>query len=236
MGVLTPDAVKPLREALPKVQGLLVGPGLTQEQETIRFVHELLGAGLKTRPGTRIGFTAAADPPDAAEEEDPALPPMVIDADALNALAGSDEWPHWLQDRRAVLTPHPGEMARLLHLEDAGEVQQQRWETVREAATQWGQIVVLKGAHTVIGFPDGRVVVSPFANPALATAGTGDVLAGLIVGLLAQGVQPDQAAIAGVYLHGLAAEQMRNAENGSGLLAGDLALRIPVAMQALRQL
>jgi NAD(P)H-hydrate epimerase len=100
-------------------------------------------------------------------------------------------------------------------------------------AAQWDQVVVLKGAHTVVAAPDGRLVVQPFANPSLATAGTGDVLAGAIVGLRAQGLGPFEAAVAGSYLHGLAGEMAGQEWGTAGMVAGDL---IPSLAAAIRRL
>ena len=131
------------------------------------------------------------------------LPPTVADADGLNTLARIPEWwERWPSS--AVLTPHPGEMARLTG--DTGG--SSRLDSALEAAAHWNKTVVLKGAHTVVAHPDGSAMLSPFANPALATAGTGDVLAGAIVGLLAQRATLEDAAQLGVYLHALAGERV----------------------------
>ena len=158
-------------------------------------------------------------------------PPAVVDADGLNALASEDGW--WKKlGREAVLTPHPGEMSRLMGA-STGEVQRDRIGTAREAARKWGKTVVLKGAHTVVARADGHAVVSPFANPALASAGTGDVLAGTIAGLLAQGLGAWEAAMAGVYLHGLAGEMGREEVGEAGLLASDLLPLLPRAIRGV---
>ena len=97
----------------------------------------------------------------------------------------------------------------------------------REAARRFGCTVVLKGAHSVVAAADGRTALSPFANPLLATAGSGDVLAGMIGGYLAQGMEPFQAACLGVYLHGAAGESLREELGDAGLLAGEIAARLP---------
>jgi NAD(P)H-hydrate epimerase len=102
-------------------------------------------------------------------------------------------------------------------------------------AQNWGSVVVLKGAFTVVASPDGRVVVIPFANPGLASAGSGDVLAGAIVGLRAQGMGAYEAAVAGAYLHGLAGELVRADLGDMGMVAGDLPLRLPLALRRVRQ-
>jgi NAD(P)H-hydrate epimerase len=108
-----------------------------------------------------------------------------------------------------------------------------RVEAAREAAREWGQVVVLKGARTVIANPDDRVAVSPFENPALASAGTGDVLAGTIGALLAQGLGTFEAAQLGVYLHGMAGEAVRARIGDAGLLASDLTIELPLARKRL---
>jgi NAD(P)H-hydrate epimerase len=109
------------------------------------------------------------------------------------------------------------------------DVQQTRVATARSQAAEWGQVVVLKGAYTVVAGPDGRTVIEPFANPGLATAGTGDVLAGTIVALRAQGLGAFEAAAAGAYLHGLAGELARRELGAAGMVAGDVLARLPEA-------
>ena len=162
------------------------------------------------------------------------LPPTVIDADALNVLARSDE-PEWWErlPRPAVVTPHPGEMGRLAD-EPATTVQQDRIGAALRSADKWNKVVVLKGAHTVVASPEGHAMVSPFANPGLASAGTGDVLAGVVAGLLAQNLDLESAAALGVYLHGLAGERVRRGIGDAGMLAGDLLPALPQATRELR--
>ena len=150
----------------------------------------------------------------------------MLDADALNMLAELPEWWAGLYGE-AVVTPHPGEMSRLTGLSTA-EVNAHRMVLAEQYAAQWGVTVVLKGAYTVVASPEGSVRVSPFANPALATAGSGDVLAGVIAGLVAQGASPFDAAACGVYLHGAAGEQARQAMGDAGVLAGDLLPLLPL--------
>ena len=235
MGVISPDAVKVLDGQITKYQAILVGPGLGQDKELTRFVQQLLAtAGTTAVKGKRIGFTAGEDSAgEGCSDEARIMPPLVLDADALNALATEKEW--WTSvPAGSILTPHPGEMARLLH-GSRDEVQADRVAVARQAALDWTQIVVLKGAHTIIAHPDGRVYILPFANPILASAGTGDVLAGTIVGLLAQGLSPLDAAIVGAFVHGMAAEEIEFSRNMScGAVASDLAACIPIAMQRLR--
>lgn len=148
--------------------------------------------------------------------------PTVLDADGLNALAGD---PSALGRRRGapalVLTPHPGEMARLCGLSTAA-VQERRLGVARDAAARFGAVVVLKGARTVVAAPDGELIVNPTGNAGMATAGTGDVLAGLLGALLGQGLAPAQAASLGVYVHGAAGDRLRLERGQLGLIASDL--------------
>lgn len=152
--------------------------------------------------------------------------PVVIDADALTALAGHTEILPAMQAQK-VLTPHPGEMARLTGLEIA-EIEADRINVAKKYAEQWQAIVVLKGAPTVIGCPNGTVYVNSTGNSSLATGGSGDVLTGIIAGLAAQEISLQEAAICGVYLHGLAAELTGI---DIGLAAGELAALLPQARE-----
>ncbi len=224
MGVVNAAALRVLSEQLPAYSALLIGPGLGQDKETVELIHRLFGM-LNNAP-QRIGFRRDQDP----SPDQVALPPLVIDADALNALALVEKW--WERvPPDSILTPHPGEMARLMGCPMPAD----RIAVAAEQARLWQQIVVLKGAHTVIAAPDGRTTVLPFANPALATAGSGDVLAGAIVGLLAQGLPPFDAAVCGAYLHGLAGHMLAVQMGSAGLLASDLVPALPLAMRQLRQ-
>jgi ADP-dependent NAD(P)H-hydrate dehydratase / NAD(P)H-hydrate epimerase len=172
--------------------------------------------------------------------EDAASAPAVLDAEALRSLATADGW--WTATTRpCVLTPHAGEFARLragsghdpaedgdLVGDDAARV-----AVAKAAAADWGQVVVLKGARTVVAAPDGTASVAPFENPALASGGTGDVLAGIIGALLAQGLSTGDAARLGVYLHGLAGESVRERLGDAGLLASDLPDPVALARKRL---
>jgi NAD(P)H-hydrate epimerase len=154
---------------------------------------------------------------------------MVVDADGLKLLAQIKDWDRRLPEN-SVLTPHPGEMSVLTGL-SVDKIQEDRLGSAEKFAKKWGHIVVLKGAFTVIAAPDGRTAVLPVASPALARAGTGDVLAGLIVGLRAQGMGAFEAAVAGAWLHaqaGLAAAEILGST--AGVLAGDLLDEIPDLM------
>ncbi len=155
--------------------------------------------------------------------------PVVVDADALYAVAAA---PDLCQGRESptVITPHPGEAAHLLGI-DAAEVNRDRRAAAEELATRFGATAVLKGAGTVIADPAGEVWINPTGGPALATGGTGDVLAGAVGGLLAQGCDAVTAAALAAYLHGLAADRMATAV---GLRAGDLADALPEALAYVR--
>lgn len=194
-------------EALNKIgeyDALLVGSGLGQSNKTTKLMKSIL---------------------------DKKLPPAVIDADGLNILSQVGEW--WRRlGSNVILTPHPGEMARLTG-KSVREIQANRNDVAQYFAKKWNKIIVLKGANTVIVSPAGKVSLSPFANPVLATAGTGDILSGVIVGLLVQGLESLNAACAGVYIHGLAGEEFSKKTSKTGMLASDLLLLIP---QIIRQL
>jgi hydroxyethylthiazole kinase-like uncharacterized protein yjeF len=181
-------------ENLNRATALLVGPGFGLEETTKDFLAKLL----ETR-----------------------LPPLVVDADGLKLLAQIPDW-HMKLPAPAVLTPHPGEMSVLTGLSKE-EIQNNREAIAAKYAKQWGHIVVLKGAFTVIADPNGRIAVIPVASSALARAGTGDVLAGLIVGLRAQGVEAFEAALAGAWIQaqaGLAA--LEGVGSAASVLAGDV--------------
>jgi NAD(P)H-hydrate epimerase len=235
LGAIAQAAADKLMAEMKGYSALLVGCGLGKDKETAAFLRSLLSRPEEiTHPGMRpIGFAARRAEPKSKEHDKVELPPLVLDGDALNLLA---DWPEWADHLPAgsVLTPHPGEMARLTGL-SVDEVQADRVSVASENAAKWKQVVVLKGASTVIAEPGGKVYVSPFSNAALATAGTGDVLAGTIVGLLAQGLEPVEAACAGVYLHGVAGKMLEAQFGPAGGLAGDLARLMPLAQKALRE-
>jgi ADP-dependent NAD(P)H-hydrate dehydratase / NAD(P)H-hydrate epimerase len=204
-GALTPEAAASVRQSLEGYAVLLAGCG--------------------------VGAAAADAMRALLLELDSDLRGVVIDADGLNALATTADWSARLP-KNAVMTPHPGEMSRLTGMSVA-DIQGARLETARRYAAEWGVTLVLKGANTVIAAADGRTWLSPFANPALASAGTGDVLAGVIAGLLAQGLESPEAAACGVYLHGMAGDAVRADLGPAGLMASDLLPEIPRAIKAL---
>jgi hydroxyethylthiazole kinase-like uncharacterized protein yjeF len=201
-GVIAAEAAPLILSQMADYTVTLIGPGLTVEARG--FMEQLL---------------------------DRVNGPLVLDADALNILAQIDHW--WTRvPPQAILTPHPGEMARLTGL-SLKEIEADRERVAIEFARQWEQVVVLKGAFTVIAAPDGRSILLPFANPALATAGSGDVLAGTITALRAQGMPAYEAALCGAYLHGAAGEMARRDIGSAGVMAGDLLTRLPRVLATL---
>ncbi|PKN82892.1 MAG: NAD(P)H-hydrate dehydratase, partial [Chloroflexi bacterium HGW-Chloroflexi-9] len=211
-GALDADSARALLRALAgsKARALLVGPGIGASDGTRAFVQHLL-AGLD---GVSEGLNAA-----------------VLDADALNLLGGEAEWWTRLTLPR-VLTPHPGEMARLTGL-TVSQVQAARLDTALEYAARTGSVIVLKGAGTIVAAPDGRARISEAATSALAHAGTGDVLAGLIAGLIAQGLEPFDAATAAVYLHAETARQVAEVYGDASTLASDLLRVLPEVRKSI---
>ena len=207
LGVATANL---LLGSLKNYDAILVGPGLG---EAASFLGALLD-GLR----------------EPVEGQHP--PPLVVDADGLNLLAALPDWPGRLPPQ-SVLTPHPGEMARLIGRARDEERDGDRVASARGRAAEWGHVVVLKGAFTVIAAPDGRAALLPFANPILAVGGSGDVLAGIITGLLAQGMAPYEAAVLGGYLHGAAGQLAGDYWGRAGLLAGELADWVSQVRRAL---
>lgn len=191
---LTAESARTLAVDLSSYKAMLVGPGLGKADD---FLTELLSVD--------------------------SLPPLVIDADGLNILARQNDWPNLLPPN-TILTPHPGEMARLMDVPLSELKEMERVALARRQAAEWGCVVLLKGAYTVVAAPDDRCVLLPFANPALAVAGSGDVLSGIIVALLGQGLESFEAAVLGGYLHGVAATA---SGLDSGLLAGEISDQLP---------
>jgi hydroxyethylthiazole kinase-like uncharacterized protein yjeF len=203
-----------LIHSLEGYRSLLVGPGLGQSPYIREVILELLES-LRSMP-------------------DEQRPHLVVDADGLNNLSALEEW--WtLLPAGSVITPHPGEMSRLCkdHKVSGGGID--RLELARSKAREWQVTLVLKGACSIIAHPDGRTRLNWIANPALATAGTGDVLAGMIVGLLAQKLHPFDAASAAVFLHAAASELVSARIGRSGLLAPDLLPEIPAALHNIQR-
>jgi hydroxyethylthiazole kinase-like uncharacterized protein yjeF len=199
-GTVASEAVAPLLERLEAADALAIGPGLTTNESTVAFVRDTM-------------------------RRSPV--PLVLDADGLNAFSGDAVA---FQDREAdaVLTPHVGEFARITGVKPR-DLDADRPAHVRALAEQAGAVTLLKGSRTVIAQPGGRLFVNVTGSPILATAGTGDVLTGMIGGLLARGVAPLESAAAAAYLHGLAG-QFAGRDLGEGALAGDVLERVPEAV------
>ncbi|MGZ6366422.1 MAG: NAD(P)H-hydrate dehydratase [Ktedonobacteraceae bacterium] len=201
-----------LLDHLEGYRSLLIGPGLGQSPSIREAILQIL-EHLRAMP-------------------DDQRPRLVIDADGLNNLSAMERW--WtLLPADTVITPHPGEMGRLCNGLKVSGGNVDRLELARSKTIEWQVTLVLKGACTIIAEPSGRTRINWLANPALATAGTGDVLAGLVVGLLAQHVSSFDAASAAVYLHTAAAELVSAEIGYAGLLASDLLPKIPRAMMRL---
>ncbi len=207
-GLVYADAYKTVLAALPDYDPILIGCGLGQKTQVKEFA-------LKTI--FRLKHTQK----------------IVLDADALNHLSGIKEW--WKRiPFDAVLTPHPGEMARLCGLTNE-EVQVNRFDLAQQKSAEWNKTVVLKGANTIIAAPDGRLHINPSANAGLASAGTGDVLAGIISGLLAQGLSLFDAASLGVFLHSKAGERVRYRMGDAGMMASDLLPELPLVIKEIKE-
>jgi NAD(P)H-hydrate epimerase len=197
MGVISANASDVLAKKFERATAMLIGPGLGTEETTQEFIENLITGKMAQKKSTaHIGFVPEGNK---SEEKNRTLPALVIDADGLTLLAKIKDW-HKALPTQVILTPHPGEMSTLTGL-TKDEIQEDRQTIASKYAKEWGHIVVLKGAFTVVASPDGRVTVIPVASPALARAGSGDVLAGLIVGLRAQGLDAFDAAVAGAWIH-----------------------------------
>ena len=202
-------SIKLLKDEIPKYNAILVGCGLGQSEQIADLIKRLF------------------------LDNEIDLPPVVLDADALNILANEPEW--WRRFKgNAILTPHPGEMARLIGME-VDEVQKNRLNVTEEAVHRWNQTVVLKGAYSITVSPEKPSVINPAVNPGLASAGTGDVLAGVISGLLAQDLPSADAASCGVYLHGEAGESVRKKLGDTGMIASDLLPELPVVIKKIKE-
>ncbi len=207
-GGLAADGAEEILSALPSYDALVIGCGLGLDPGTAGLLSRLLTSGAQ-------------------------LPRTVVDADGLNLLSTIPGW-HRHFTSPAILTPHLGEMSRL-DPSNAGLNGADRIQWARGAAQEWNKVVVLKGAHSAVAEPNGTAMISPFANPGLATAGTGDVLAGAIGGLLAQGMPLPDAAALGVFLHGAAGESVRADLGEAGMVAGDLLPELPRTIKTLNE-
>lgn len=226
LGMIAEEAADVFLSSLERVTAVLIGPGLGLEQTTTRFIQRVL-TGTQESKREGLGFLGSVR---RTPHELIGLPSCVIDADGLKHLVHIPDWFNKLP-AESILTPHPGEMSVLTGLE-IGEIQADRIEIARKFAVKWGHVVVLKGAMTVIAAPDGNAYIVPVATAALARAGTGDVLAGLIVGLRAQGVSAATSAKVGAWIHaqaGLAAIDLVG--HPASVLAGDVLAAVPEIMR-----
>jgi hydroxyethylthiazole kinase-like uncharacterized protein yjeF len=223
-------AVDVIAERLHQARSLVVGPGLGDDEATDRLLGALFGS---SRAREAIGFGTNRGGLDGSVDNlvSKSGVPVVVDADGLNWLARQDHWWDNSPPGRFVLTPHPGEMARLANT-DIASILSDPVATARDAAAAWNHVVVLKGAKTVVAAPDGstRFVET---SPALATAGSGDVLSGSIGALLAQGLSPADAAALAVYVGDRAALRLATRLGTLGVVAGDLPLAIAEELGAL---
>jgi NAD(P)H-hydrate epimerase len=228
MGGIAANAAQIVIDSISRATAVLFGPGFGLDDKTRDFISRLIGSG--GSPNNAIGFIHGTDSITSTIKS--INKPVIIDADGLKLLAKIPDWTNLLPPL-TVLTPHPGEMGVLTGL-SIGEIQSDRIKIAEKYSSLWGHIVVLKGAFTIIASPDGRTAVVPIATPALARAGTGDVLAGLIVGLRAQGVDAFSAACAGVWIHGNAGLlAARRLGNNASVIAGDVLNAVPQVISEL---
>ena len=206
-GYISSDADKPIMNTIKDYNAVLIGCGLGITDSTTNFVYNLLLSNSQ-------------------------LPSPVIDADALTILSKKTNW-YKKFDQLAILTPHAGEMSRLIGLESSPRTPISN-DILIKCANKWNKIIVMKGPYTRIVPPGGLVFISPMANPALASAGTGDVLGGTIAGLIAQGVNMTDAAITGVYIHSLAGQHLKNVMGDAGVVASDILNELPSTIARLK--
>ena len=200
-GTLSINAKKPILDLLKGKTAVAMGPGLTTEPETVQLIGELL-------PHINC--------------------PLILDADAINAFENNLNWMDNLKS--VVLTPHPKEMSRLTGLATQ-KIQENRINTTKEFAQKYSVILFLKGAPSLIGTPDGSLYINSTGNPGMATAGSGDVLTGIIAGFAAQNIPLEQATIAAAYIHGYSGDIFSNNETQTNLIAGDLLRNLPESLK-----
>lgn len=231
-GTVGPEAIKVLSEGLARYTAVQIGNGLGREKATGEFLGRLFSFSPGERGKAPVGFRPLGAAGEAAPDEAIITVPTLIDADGLNLLSEVEHWWEKIGDLSLILTPHHGELARLRGVEREA-ISVAPWQAALDAAREWRQVVVLKGGYTVVATPDGDLWVAPLANPALAAAGTGDTLAGLIAGFLAQKLAPADAAILGLWVGARAGELARAAIGTLPLLAGDLPRFIGEAIREL---
>lgn len=200
-GTLSLKAKEPILKLLEGKSAVAMGPGLTTDPETVSLIGEILP------------FIDC---------------PLILDADAINALEKNIDWLDSLKS--VVLTPHPKEMSRLTGL-PTQEIQENRIRVTTEFAQKHSLILLLKGSPSLIGMPDGNVYINPTGNPGMATGGSGDVLTGIIAGLAAQNISLQNAALAGAYIHGYSGDIFSENESQTNLIAGDLLRSLPDALK-----
>lgn len=200
-GCLSLSAFEEIITLSQRKQTLALGPGIGTSEQTVQLVRRLIRS---------------------------CALPMVVDADGLNALAGHLGSLKERKNETTVFTPHPGEMARLTGL-DIPEIESDRVAVARDFATEYGVVVLLKGARTVVAGPEGEIRINSTGNPGLASGGMGDVLTGLIGALICQGLSGLDAASLAVYLHGHAADRIARRQGEAGMTAGDLLGELPAA-------
>ena len=202
-GALSLKAKDPILKLLEGKSAVAMGPGLTTDPETVSLIGELL----------------------------PSIDcPLILDADAINAFENNIDWLGKL--KTAILTPHPKEMSRLTGL-STQEIQKNRMHVTTEFAQKHSTLLLLKGAPSLIGTPDGNIYINPTGNPGMATGGAGDVLTGIIAGLAAQNITLQNAAIAGAYIHGHSGDLFSEKETQTSLIAGDLLRCLPDALKQI---
>ena len=206
-GSLDPQGLPEILKTVEHMDVVAIGPGLSQQPQTKELVRHLLPK--ITRP-------------------------VVLDADGLNALAEDIDLLRKLP-LPVILTPHPGEMARLIR-QSVDDVQRDRERIASEFAKRYRVIVVLKGYHTIVADIDGTISINETGNPGMASGGMGDVLTGVIAGLIGQRLSTIDAARLGVYLHGLAGDLLAAERGQIGLLASEIADTIPKAIRRYQQL
>ena len=204
-GSISHEALPLIESEMEKADAVVLGPGISQDKQTVRFVQDIV---------TKI------------------TRPCIVDADALNAIAQNVEcWP--AEAGRFVLTPHPKELSRLMGV-STQEIQSNRIAAANKAAAKFGCVVVLKGARSVVASPEDEIFINSTGNAGMATAGSGDVLSGVIGGLLAQGLGPLSAAVAGAYIHGAAGDLAAEELGEDGTIAGDILTFVPSVLAKLR--
>jgi hydroxyethylthiazole kinase-like uncharacterized protein yjeF len=203
-GYISLDSTERISELMEGKTVIVAGPGLSVNEDTVKIAEYIINK-------TKV--------------------PLILDADALNCIARDISVLKKLK-AAAVMTPHPGEMARLTGM-SIQDIQRNRVEIAVEYARQWNVTIVLKGYRTVVASPDGQVYINSTGNPGMSTAGTGDVLAGIIAALAGQGLSLTDAAVAGVYLHGVAGDRAAALKGEPGMIASDVIDELPAAFHTI---